>query len=81
MPRPPEGAAGEPEGEDRDATGSWVARWLAEGERVEEVVPLLGGWTSRMRRLDLRGPGGHRRSLVLRSFVKPFYVSGTRKGC
>ncbi|MFD7649720.1 phosphotransferase family protein, partial [Streptomyces albidoflavus] len=59
--------------EDRDATGSWVRRWLSEGERVEEVVPLLGGWTSHMRRLDLRGPGG-RRSLVLRSFVKPFYV-------
>ncbi|MFE1130365.1 phosphotransferase family protein [Streptomyces albidoflavus] len=59
--------------EDRDATGSWVRRWLSEGERVEEVVPLLGGWTSHMRRLDLRGPGG-RRSLVLRSFVRPFYV-------
>uniref|UniRef100_UPI004055C5D2 phosphotransferase family protein n=1 Tax=Streptomyces albidoflavus TaxID=1886 RepID=UPI004055C5D2 len=59
--------------EDRDATGPWVRRWLSEGERVEKVVPLLGGWTSHMRRLDLRGPGG-RRSLVLRSFVKPFYV-------
>ncbi|WP_234479682.1 phosphotransferase family protein [Streptomyces sp. DEF147AK] len=56
--------------EDRDATGPWVRRWLSEGERVEEVVPLLGGWTSHMRRLDLRGPGG-RRSLVLRSFVRP----------
>ncbi|MGW1456896.1 aminoglycoside phosphotransferase family protein [Streptomyces albidoflavus] len=50
-----------------------MERWLSEGERVEEVVPLLGGWTSHMRRLDLRGPLG-RRSLVLRSFVKPLYV-------
>ncbi|MFI8916844.1 phosphotransferase family protein [Streptomyces sp. NPDC053513] len=55
------------------ATRSWVEKGLAEGERIEKVVELRGGWTSEMRRLDLCGPGG-RRSLVLRSFVKPFFV-------
>ncbi|MFJ1831081.1 phosphotransferase family protein [Streptomyces sp. NPDC088178] len=55
------------------ATRSWVEKGLSEAERIEEVVPLRGGWTSEMRRLDLCGPGG-RRSLVLRSFVKPFFV-------
>ncbi|MCX4710288.1 phosphotransferase family protein [Streptomyces griseus] len=57
-----------------DATRSWVEKnGLSEAERIEQVVPLRGGWTSEMRRLDLGGPGGAR-SLVLRSFVKPFYV-------
>ncbi|MEU9352431.1 phosphotransferase [Streptomyces griseoloalbus] len=55
------------------ATRSWVEKGLSEGERIEKVVRLRGGWTSEMRRLDLRGPAG-RRSLVLRSFVKPFFV-------
>ncbi|EST23409.1 phosphotransferase family protein [Streptomyces niveus] len=55
------------------ATRSWVEKQLRPAERVEDVVRLRGGWTSEMRRLDIRGPGG-RRSLVLRSFVKPFYV-------
>ncbi|MEU6620938.1 aminoglycoside phosphotransferase family protein [Streptomyces litmocidini] len=55
------------------ATRSWVEKGLSEGERIEKVVGLRGGWTSEMRRLDLCGPGG-RRSLVLRSFVKPFFV-------
>ncbi|MFE5489423.1 phosphotransferase family protein [Streptomyces virginiae] len=55
------------------ATRSWVEQTLAPGERIEQVVRLRGGWTSRMRRLDLAGPDG-RRSLVLRSFVEPFYV-------
>lgn len=55
------------------ATRSWVERGLTGGERVERAVALRGGWTSQMRRLDLAGPAG-RRSLVLRSFVKPFYV-------
>ncbi|MER6483033.1 aminoglycoside phosphotransferase family protein [Streptomyces virginiae] len=58
---------------DWEFTRSWVERTLASGERIEQVVRLRGGWTSRMRRLDLAGPDG-RRSLVLRSFVKPFYV-------
>ncbi|MFE6775509.1 phosphotransferase family protein [Streptomyces sp. NPDC057702] len=55
------------------ATRAWVEKELSEGEHIERVVRLRGGWTSDMRRLDLRGPGG-RRSLVLRSFVKPFFV-------
>lgn len=56
-----------------DATRSWVEKGLFEAERIEQVVSLRGGWTSEMRRLDVGGPGGAR-SLVLRSFVKPFYV-------
>ena len=56
-----------------DATRAWVEKELPEGEHIENAVRLRGGWTSQMRRLDLRGPGG-RRSLVLRSFVRPFFV-------
>ncbi|MEU0075021.1 phosphotransferase [Streptomyces sp. NPDC006332] len=59
--------------QDWGATRSWVEKGLSEAERIERVVRLRGGWTSEMRRLDLCGPGG-RRSLVLRSFVKPFFV-------
>ncbi|MEU2394970.1 phosphotransferase [Streptomyces sp. NPDC007369] len=55
------------------ATRSWVEQGLSEAERIERVVRLRGGWTSEMRRLDLCGPEGQR-SLVLRSFVKPFFV-------
>ncbi|MFF6772419.1 phosphotransferase family protein [Streptomyces sp. NPDC012637] len=55
------------------ATRSWVEKGLSEAERIEKAARLHGGWTSEMRRLDLCGPGG-RRSLVLRSFVKPFFV-------
>jgi aminoglycoside phosphotransferase (APT) family kinase protein len=55
------------------ATRSWVEKGLSQAERIEKVVRLRGGWTSEMRRLDLFGPSG-RRSLVLRSFVKPFFV-------
>ncbi|MFJ6050742.1 phosphotransferase family protein [Streptomyces sp. NPDC092307] len=64
----------DPDGEGWGATRSWVEKELPEAERIEEVVRLRGGWTSRMRRLDLGGPDGRRRSLVLRSFVKPFYL-------
>ncbi|NEC88474.1 phosphotransferase family protein [Streptomyces sp. SID12501] len=55
------------------ATRSWVEKGLSEAERIEKMVRLRGGWTSEMSRLDLCGPDG-RRSLVLRSFVKPFFV-------
>ncbi|MFE7616301.1 phosphotransferase family protein [Streptomyces sp. NPDC057496] len=55
------------------ATRAWVGKQLAPGERIEGVRRLRGGWTSWMRRLDVSGPRGGR-SLVLRSFVKPFYV-------
>lgn len=55
------------------ATRAWVEKGLSEAERIAGAARLRGGWTSEMRRLDIRGPGG-RRSLVLRSFVKPFFV-------
>ncbi|GGV89435.1 hypothetical protein GCM10015535_43140 [Streptomyces gelaticus] len=55
------------------ATRAWAGENLAPGERIEGVRRLLGGWSSQMRRLDISGPQGGR-SLVLRSFVKPFFV-------
>ncbi len=55
------------------STRAWVEQTLSAGERIERVDRLRGGWTSRMRRLDVTGPDGAR-SLVLRSFVKPFFV-------
>jgi aminoglycoside phosphotransferase (APT) family kinase protein len=55
------------------ATRAWVEKGLSEAERIAGVARLRGGWTSEMRRLDVCGPGG-RRSLALRSFVKPFFV-------
>ncbi|MEU9847908.1 aminoglycoside phosphotransferase family protein [Streptomyces sp. NPDC047985] len=55
------------------ATRAWVEKALAPGERIKGVEQLRGGWTSWMRRLDVAGPHGAR-ALVLRSFVKPFYV-------
>ncbi|MEU6591209.1 phosphotransferase [Streptomyces sp. NPDC046881] len=66
-------AVGETEAAGWSRTRSWVERGLRPGERIRGVVELRGGWTSRMRRLDVEGDGeGY--SLVLRSFVKPFYV-------
>ena len=56
-----------------DATRAWVEREVLASERIDEAARLRGGWTSEMRRLDLSGPDG-RRQLVLRSFVKPFFV-------
>ncbi|MER5641181.1 phosphotransferase [Kitasatospora sp. NPDC002227] len=56
-----------------EQTEAWVRSRLAEGEEIETVEPLLGGWTSEMRRITVGGPAG-RRVLVLRSFVKPFFV-------
>ncbi|MET9656495.1 aminoglycoside phosphotransferase family protein [Streptomyces sp. NPDC006510] len=55
------------------ATRAWAERNLAPGERIEGSERLRSGWSSRMRRLHISGPRGGR-SLVLRSFVKPFYV-------
>ncbi|CAL9516770.1 phosphotransferase family protein [Streptomyces sp. enrichment culture] len=63
----------DPDGGGWSATRSWVEKQLSGAERIDRVVRLRGGWTSQMRRLDLCGPDG-RRSLVLRSFVKPFFV-------
>ncbi|WP_328792045.1 MULTISPECIES: phosphotransferase family protein [unclassified Streptomyces] len=68
-----EGMDAELAGEGWGATRSWVEKGLPATERIEQAVRLRGGWTSQMRRLDLGGPDG-RRSLVLRSFVKPFYA-------
>ncbi|MFF9162051.1 phosphotransferase family protein [Streptomyces longwoodensis] len=54
-------------------TRVWVERSLRPGDRVCAVAALLGGWTSQIRRLDVEGEG-EPPSLVLRSFVKPFFV-------
>ncbi|MFD8145056.1 phosphotransferase family protein [Streptomyces sp. NPDC059708] len=59
--------------EDWAATRAWVEELLPDGERVEAATALQGGWTSRMRRLELAGAQAGPRSLVLRSFVQPFY--------
>ncbi|OKI96777.1 phosphotransferase family protein [Kitasatospora sp. CB01950] len=64
---------GDPEVHGWDATRAWVEKGLADGERIADAERLRGGWTSEMRRLRVEGPGG-RRDLVLRSFVKPFFV-------
>ncbi|MGW4094442.1 phosphotransferase family protein [Nocardia sp. NPDC004750] len=64
---------GDFEGRGWGATRFWVEKQLAESEYIDSVERLRGGWTSQMRRLRIGGPGG-RRWLVLRSFVKPFYV-------
>ncbi|MEU8434400.1 aminoglycoside phosphotransferase family protein [Streptomyces sp. NPDC029216] len=56
------------------ATRAWVERALPDGERIEGAAPLRGGWTSQMRRLELDGGAAGPRSLVLRSFVRPFYL-------
>ncbi|MFJ8162746.1 phosphotransferase family protein [Streptomyces sp. NPDC096136] len=60
--------------QDWAATRSWVEGTLPDGERIEGAAPLQGGWTSRMRRLELSGGEAGPRSLVLRSFVRPFYL-------
>ncbi|MFJ6621937.1 phosphotransferase family protein [Kitasatospora sp. NPDC091335] len=61
-------------GQGWDATGRWVHERLAPGERIARVSALQGGWTSRMRRLDIEGPAGRAPyTLVLRSLVTPFY--------
>ncbi|MFB9906964.1 phosphotransferase family protein [Allokutzneria oryzae] len=54
-------------------THRWVERNLPPGDRIRSTEALRGGWTSRMWRLDIEGRGSPY-SLVLRSFVKPFYV-------
>jgi pimeloyl-ACP methyl ester carboxylesterase len=60
-------------GDGLPATRAWVRDGLPDGERVTGAERLRGGWTSEMRRLDVEGPGGGRQ-VVLRSFVKPFFV-------
>ncbi|WP_413471552.1 phosphotransferase family protein [Streptomyces sp. MB09-02B] len=51
------------------ATRAWVAEQLPAGRSVRNSTDLRGGWTSRMRRLELDDGT----DLVLRSFVKPFF--------
>ena len=51
------------------ATRAWVAEQLPAGRSVRNWADLRGGWTSRMRRLELDDGT----DLVLRSFVKPFF--------
>ncbi|WP_369182022.1 phosphotransferase family protein [Streptomyces sp. Y1] len=68
--------------EEWGATRRWVEGLLAPGERIVGARTLQGGWTSRMRRLDVEGGAGEGGddparpgyALVLRSFVKPFYL-------
>ncbi|MYW69942.1 phosphotransferase [Streptomyces sp. SID8379] len=63
-------------------TRAWVEGSLRPGERIRAVQTLRGGWTSQMRRLDVeriegsQGIPGEEEpySLVLRSFVRPFFV-------
>ncbi|MGC0419703.1 phosphotransferase family protein [Embleya sp. AB8] len=55
------------------ATRAWVEGALGSGERVVGAARLVGGWSSVMRRLRVVGADGER-ELVLRSFVKPFYL-------
>ncbi|ELP66932.1 phosphotransferase family protein [Streptomyces turgidiscabies] len=69
-----EGVGADLDSQGWSATRSWVEKGLSEAERIVGVERLRGGWTSEMRRLDLCGPEGRQRSLVLRSFVKPFFV-------
>ncbi|MER6127941.1 aminoglycoside phosphotransferase family protein [Streptomyces sp. NPDC001795] len=54
-------------------TRTWVELGLPPGDRIGGAAVLRGGWTSQMRRLDIEGRGGPY-SLVLRSFLKPFFV-------
>ncbi|MDX3540644.1 aminoglycoside phosphotransferase family protein [Streptomyces sp. MB09-01] len=62
-------------------TRAWVEKSLPTRHRIHGVETLHGGWTSQMRRLLVNSDGtgdsageGEPYSLVLRSFVKPFYV-------
>ncbi|MFC8664036.1 phosphotransferase family protein [Streptomyces sp. NPDC057199] len=54
-------------------TRIWVEQSLRPGDRIRAVETLRGGWTSQMRRLDVDGES-EPYSLVLRSFVRPFFV-------
>lgn len=54
-------------------TRVWVEQRVGGGCRVDGVERLRGGWTSEMRRLRVSGSGTPG-WLVLRSFVKPFFV-------
>lgn len=54
-------------------TRAWVEELLGGGCRIDAVERLRGGWTSEMRRLRISRKG-EPQWLVLRSFVKPFFL-------
>ncbi len=56
-----------------DSTRTWVHSVLGPDECITDVQRLVGGWSSEMRRLQVRSDAGSR-SLVLRSFTKPFFI-------
>ena len=58
----------------RPLTLAWVGRQLDSGERIVKTEALHGGITAEMRRLTIRARNGGTRSLVLRTFVDPFFV-------
>ncbi|MGW2519384.1 phosphotransferase family protein [Streptomyces sp. NPDC001617] len=60
--------------EDWSHTRLWVEKSLRPGDRIRAVSALRGGWTSSMRRLDIEGASGEPYTLVLRSFVQPFFL-------
>ncbi|WP_262386978.1 aminoglycoside phosphotransferase family protein [Streptomyces sp. TRM49041] len=57
-------------------TRRWVEKHLdGPADRIESVERLRGGWTAEMRRVRVAGgAGAGAYDLVLRSFVKPFFV-------
>ncbi len=55
-------------------TRAWVHDVLPAGHEIRRITAMHGGWTSRMCRLDIEGPPAEPYSLVLRSFLKPFFV-------
>ncbi|MFD0022580.1 phosphotransferase family protein [Streptomyces sp. NPDC058382] len=68
------GAPGaEDDGPEWANTRRWVEKGLPAGTRVVGAERLRGGWTSQMRRLSVAG-GDAPGTLVLRSFVEPFFV-------
>jgi hypothetical protein len=55
------------------STRAWVEAALGAGASIVSVERLKGGWSSEMRLLRVSCPS-EMRSLVLRSFTKPFFV-------
>jgi aminoglycoside phosphotransferase (APT) family kinase protein len=55
------------------STRTWVQSVLGADACIIDVQRLVGGWSSEMRRLQVRSDAGSR-SLVLRSFTKPFFI-------
>ena len=56
-----------------DSTRAWVQSVLGPDACIVDVQRLVGGWSSEMRLLRVRA-GSALRSLVLRSFTKPFFI-------